>query len=342
MDGEPAAGAPAGVVFVIPPGRPPSGGDVYNLFLLRALSAEGLKFDAATLAAFNSRTGPPPAEVWIDSLYIPDPAVETALRQAKDAYFIVHSVPSLDPGLPRAAARRLRSLEDRLFRSARGFLVTGPWTRDVLIGRGLADRPIFLVPPAPCLTPSGNRPSPSAFAGLIVSSLVRGKGVPVFLDRLGRDVRDSDRFSIRIAGRADIEPAAALASLRLIDSHPVLRRRVDFLGSLPLDKLGEEYERSSVFLSPSSSETFGMAFHEALAFGLPVLAVKAPYSEPFIEAGRTGLLFRSARAMARGMLDLVRRPERFQALAASAASRRRTADYTWTDAARAWLKRRGA
>jgi len=117
---------------------------------------------------------------------------------------------------------------------------------------------------------------------------------------------------------------------------------VDYLGNLPLDKLGEEYERSSVFLSPSSSETFGMAFHEALAFGLPVLAVKAPYSEPFVEDGRTGLLFRSARAMAGGMLDLVRQPELLQTLAAAARSKRRIADYTWTDAARAWLKQRGA
>ena len=101
------------------------------------------------------------------------------------------------------------------------------------------------------------------------------------------------------------------------------------MGFVPYEEMGGEYERSSVLISPSPSETFGMAFHEARAFGLPILAVRAPYSEPFITPGRTGLLFGSVAELARGALELVRQPERLRDLAAAAAESRTAVVTTW-------------
>jgi hypothetical protein len=83
-----------------------------------------------------------------------------------------------------------------------------------------------------------------------------------------------------------------------------------------------------------------MAFHEARLFGLPILAVRAPYSEPFIEPGRTGLLFGTAAELAGGTLELVREPGRVRELAAGAASARPARSGTWTEAARSFLKQR--
>jgi glycosyltransferase involved in cell wall biosynthesis len=85
-----------------------------------------------------------------------------------------------------------------------------------------------------------------------------------------------------------------------------------------------------------------MAFHEARAFGLPILALRAPYSEPYIEPGRTGLLFESVTELARGLLGLVRRPERMAALARQAAADRPADPYSWADAARSFLSQREA
>jgi glycosyltransferase involved in cell wall biosynthesis len=183
---------------------------------------------------------------------------------------------------------------------------------------------------------------PAAFSGLIVSSLIRGKGVPGFLEALGREVRAGDAFDIRIAGRTDIEPDTAAACLKAIGAHPVLKERVVHLGFIPYEEMGAEYERSSVLISPSPSETFGMAFHEARAFGLPIVAVRAPYSEPFITQGRTGLLFDSTAELALGALELVRKPERLRDLAAAAAESRTAVGTTWAGAARAFLSLRRA
>ncbi len=83
-----------------------------------------------------------------------------------------------------------------------------------------------------------------------------------------------------------------------------------------------------------------MAFHEARAFGLPILAVRAPYSEPFIENGRTGLLFGSVAELAEGVLELVRQPGRLRRLAATAVESRPSIGYTWADAARSFLSQR--
>ena len=334
----------AGVVFVVPPGRPPSGGDLYNRFLFEALRAEGFHFETAPLegpglAAFEAFE-----EIWVDSLYIPKltGALLGPTGRRPKVYLIVHYLPSEDPGIPPGLASTLRTAEDRLFGLISGCLATGPPTRDRLRARGYTAGPVLLVPPAPCVLPQGPCLTPAVFTALIVASLIRGKGVPDFLDALARQVRSGDEFQVRIAGRTDLEPETADACLRKVAAHPLLRGRVTHLSHLSLEELGREYERSSVLVSPSPREGYGMAFHEARVFGLPVLARRAEYSEPYIEARRTGFLYDSAAELTRGMLDLVRQPERTDRLGAAARERQEAAAYTWRDAARAFLRQREA
>jgi len=328
------------VVFVVPPGRPPSGGDLYNRFLLRALDADGFGVETTTLDELEIGSYPPRTEFWVDSLYIPALADADPFGPGNRRFFIIHSLPSIDLGIAGNEAETLRGAEDWLFARASGFIVTGPRTAGVLRERGFAERPIFVVPPAPCVLPKDPPIAPDVFTGLIVSSLIRGKGVPGFMDALGREVRESDTFAVRIAGRTDMEPETASTCLGAIDAHPVLCERVVHLGFIPCEELGGEYERSSVLISPSPGETFGMAFHEARAFGLPILALRAAYSEPFIESGRNGLLFDSAAELARGTAELARRPERLRDLASAAAESRPAAVYTWAEAARSFLSQR--
>ena len=335
-------GMPDGLaaVFIVPPGRPPSGGDLYNAFLLRALDAEGFRVETTTLAGLVPGAYPPRTEFWADSLYIPALAAADPFGPDDRLFFIIHSLPSVDPGIAGEQAGELRKAEDRLFARASGFVVTGPDTVDVLKERGFAGRPILIVPPAPCVLPKGPPVAPGVFTGLIVSSLIRGKGVPDFLDALGREVRETDDIAVRIAGRTDIEPETASACLGAVAAHPILRKRVVHLGFLPCEELGGEYERSSVLIGPSHGETFGMAFHEARAFGLPILALRAAYSEPFIEPGRNGFLFDSEAELARGTVDLARRPGRLRDLAAAAVRSRPAVSYTWAEAARSFLRQR--
>jgi glycosyltransferase involved in cell wall biosynthesis len=186
-----------------------------------------------------------------------------------------------------------------------------------------------------------------------VSNLVRTKGVFEFLTRLGDRLAPGDEFRIRIAGRTDIEPAHAMACLRAIDTHVGLRGRVEFLGPVSLRRMKGLYERSSVFITASSLETFGMAAHEARAFGLPILGLRAPYLEDLVENGRTGSLGDTVEDLAVGALALIRAPERLAGMSRAAEraavahvdrmGRRSAGDatapcgfdprYTWRDAA---------
>src|SRR5512137_2139830 len=121
-----ASGAVAGVIFVVPPGRVPSGGDLYNRFLLEALRAEGLRFETAPLeeaglAAFESFD-----EIWVDSLYIPEltGTLPSPGGRKPKVFLIVHYLPSEDPGVPPSRASKLRAAEDRLFGLISGCLST--------------------------------------------------------------------------------------------------------------------------------------------------------------------------------------------------------------------------
>ncbi|HSQ79374.1 MAG TPA: hypothetical protein VLN41_02170, partial [Candidatus Bathyarchaeia archaeon] len=124
------------VVFVVPEGHPPSGGDLYNRLLFAALRDAGFVFETATLRRLTPRSYPAGTEFWVDSLYIPELGERGPFRPDDRLFFIIHSLPSADPGLAAARAERLRWDEDRLFARAAGFLVTGAGMRGVLNGRG--------------------------------------------------------------------------------------------------------------------------------------------------------------------------------------------------------------
>lgn len=67
-----------------------------------------------------------------------------------------------------------------------------------------------------------------------------------------------------------------LAKILKIDS------RVTFKGHVPRGEMSQVYEKASCFVLPSSSETFGVAYIEAMAMGLPVIATRCGGPEDFV------------------------------------------------------------
>jgi glycosyltransferase involved in cell wall biosynthesis len=106
----------------------------------------------------------------------------------------------------------------------------------------------------------------------------------------------------------------------------------DFLGTVPRETLMELYAGCSVFVFPSTVETFGQPLVEAMAAGAPVACADAA-AMPEI-AGSAVQYFDplDAAAMADRILSLLSDP----ALAArlSAAGRRRAQAYSWPETAR--------
>ncbi len=69
-----------------------------------------------------------------------------------------------------------------------------------------------------------------------------------------------------------------------------LSEKVKFVGAINREMVKLYYQIGDIFAFSSTSETFGMVIIEALASGLPVLAVKAPGAVDIIKDGFDGIL----------------------------------------------------
>lgn len=66
--------------------------------------------------------------------------------------------------------------------------------------------------------------------------------------------------------------------------------RIEWLGALPEEEIAELLSRGSVFVWPGHGEAYGLAYLEAQASGLPVVAEAIAGVPEVVEHGRTGLL----------------------------------------------------
>jgi glycosyltransferase involved in cell wall biosynthesis len=101
-------------------------------------------------------------------------------------------------------------------------------------------------------------------------------------------------------------------------------------GFLTGQDLAEVYAMADVFIFPSLTETFGQVVQEAMASGLPVVAMRAGGVPAIVAQGQTGWLCQPEALddWLAAIVDLVRQP----ALARQfgAAGRRRVAGNTWS------------
>jgi len=79
-------------------------------------------------------------------------------------------------------------------------------------------------------------------------------------------------------------------SLRQTAAALGLGSRVELRGGLPPDRLPVYHQAADVFVFASTSETQGLAVLEAMAAGLPIVAVRASGIEEIVSDGVSGLL----------------------------------------------------
>jgi glycosyltransferase involved in cell wall biosynthesis len=104
---------------------------------------------------------------------------------------------------------------------------------------------------------------------LSVGAVTRRKGHDTLAIALSK-IRDLD-WEWRVAGSADRDAVAMETLTREIENGKI-KGRTALLGPLDDDGLEKEYSSASLFVLPSHFEGYGMAFTEALARGLPVVA----------------------------------------------------------------------
>jgi len=187
---------------------------------------------------------------------------------------LVHHPLSHETGLDPAVAARLAASERAALAVATAVVVTSPATACVLA----AD---FAVPTARITVAlPGTDPRPRAMGSgamrpgtapsiLAVGTVIPRKGHDRLVAALGGL---ADRpWRLTIVGALDRDPAAAAALYAAIERAGI-GARVDLAGAVPPARLAELYAAADVFALLSAFEGYGMAFAEALACGLPIVA----------------------------------------------------------------------
>ncbi|MDZ7664655.1 MAG: glycosyltransferase [Desulfotignum sp.] len=117
-----------------------------------------------------------------------------------------------------------------------------------------------------------------------VSRLGKEKNVAFLVDAMHQlQDRTQRRVRLFLVGEGDERPALEekIAALDLQDS-------VTLVGAVSPDEIPSYYQMADVFVFASKSETQGMVILEAMAAGLPVVAVRSSGTDDVIQEGKTG------------------------------------------------------
>ena len=191
-----------------------------------------------------------------------------ALRRPVAA--LVHHPLALETGLSRGEEERLEISERQALAQASAIIATSAATRRTLIER------YRVTPERVHVAEPGVDPAPRATGNVDGSAVILSVGALVprknheNLARALALLRGLD-WRWRIVGSADRDPACARRLAETVRELGLVER-VAFLGAVAPSELEDAYAGADLFALPSRHEGYGMAYAEALARGLPVIA----------------------------------------------------------------------
>jgi glycosyltransferase involved in cell wall biosynthesis len=266
----------------------PTGGYAYDRRMIAELERIGWQIDVVNLGEGFPRPSdvqragalaalmavPAGRAIVIDGLalgVLPDAATQASISHPLIA--LVHHPLEFESGLSPAPADAMRASERAALAPARRVIVTSPATARVLAAQyGVpADRIVVALP--------GNDPVTPAKANdgnlvrlLAIGSIVPRKGFDVLIAALAtladlpwQLVIAGDRTrNIKAASQLD----ADIARLNL-------GSRITVLGAVSDERIADLYANTDLFTLASRYEGYGMAFSEAIARGVPVIATTA-------------------------------------------------------------------
>jgi glycosyltransferase involved in cell wall biosynthesis len=316
----------------------------YNLTLARAADAE--LADSALIVGFD-----------LDGF---------ALRPRSSRYVVCLKGVMADElrferGWPRLRFRILSRLEGANARSADVVIVTSEYSRGIAIeAYGLDPARVRIVPEGIDLArwsaaaeatdePAAHRSAPGD-----------GRSRPPFADAAGPVILSVARqyrrknTSALLRAMPTILAAVPNTRLRIVGGGPELPRleherlalglagSVVITGDVPdTDAVRDEYRAADVFCLPSLQEGFGIAFLEAMASGLPIVACRSAAVPEVVPDGEAGLLVPSddPKALARALIRLLRDPTLRRRM--GEAGMRKAREHAWEEVARRFVAAAG-
>lgn len=214
---------------------------------------------------------------------------------------LCHHPLALENGLTPEREQALHSAERRALSCARAVIVTSDNTARILQqGFAVPTHKITVAVPgtdkqsfAPCI---GHPP-----VLLTVATLTQRKAHDVLIDALAHIAHLP--WQARFVGGADFDVSWVNYLREKVFAHS-LTARINFVGNV-LD-LTHEYTHADLFVLPSLFEGYGMAFAEALSFGLPIIAARTG-AVPDLVPENAGILVQPAKAfaLASGLAELL-------------------------------------
>jgi glycosyltransferase involved in cell wall biosynthesis len=163
-----------------------------------------------------------------------------------------------------------REEERAVLAAAAAIVTTSGWTRDLLLRRhGLPAGVVHVAPPGVDAAEPATG-SPDGGRLLCVAAVTPGKGHDVLLEALGAIAHRP--WDCVCVGSLDRDPAFVDRLRRRADELGV-RARVSFPGPRVGPALVASYAAADALVLASRAETYGMVVTEALAHGLPAVAV---------------------------------------------------------------------
>ena len=188
------------------------------------------------------------------------------------------------------------ALEDLYIKSARLFhansrsslehvrddFQVGPTARIVTVPHGVVDAAI----------PSAKRQTHGkAVRVLYVSRLERRKGIDIFLSVASKILKSHPTVVFDLVGQDSYEGDSSENIHSVIrNSYPDLAGKIRIHGKVSDADLATFFQSADIFFVPSRYESFGIVFVEAMAFGLPVIALEAGGLLDIVAHGETGFL----------------------------------------------------
>lgn len=183
---------------------------------------------------------------------------------------LCHHPLMLEAGLSTTQTQQLFLSEQRALNAAKAVIVTSRMTSKILVEQfAIPAKKITVALPgtdsqpfAPC---TGNPP-----VLLCVATLTRRKAHDVLIDALNT-INHLD-WTARLVGGMDFDPEWTAFLKNKVSTYG-LEQRIVFIGNVADPT--SEYAAADLFVLPSLFEGYGMAFAEALSFGLPIVAARA-------------------------------------------------------------------